>query len=114
MYFIANSTIYSEDGTLEHQYDTSAISIQVDENSTWVDNQNTLFNLSITRRKELFTQPAIVNWNSTILEVEVLLFLPKLFFEPQNKIIAELEGSLDRVQQHNAKREQLEHLHVLV
>jgi hypothetical protein len=87
MYLIGNSTIYSEDGTIEYNYNTSAISVQVEENSTWIDNQKTFFNLSITRRKELFTQPAIIDWNSTILEIEVFLIMPKLLSEPQNRHI---------------------------
>ena len=86
-YFIGGSTVFSENGTIQYEYITNNISILTIENTSWVDNQITFFKLIIIRNKELFTQPALIDWNTTFLQIQFMLILPELLSIPHSKFI---------------------------
>ena len=87
IYDLGNYSIFSENGSFQHEYNISDILIQAIENTSWVNNQITIFKLSIVRDVNLFTQPNVIDWNATSLQLQFLLVCPELFSIPHSRFI---------------------------
>jgi hypothetical protein len=76
-YFINESEIQSENGSIKHDFIGENISIQVEEDTLWQNHQLSKFFVVITRSVEIFTRPHLIQWNNTILEVNLNLSIPQ-------------------------------------